>query len=643
MAGPSKKKNPPAKTTFLDSQDILMNAPIGVFISTPEGRFISANPALAAMHGYDSPEDMVGSITNIGRQIYADPQSRETFKALLKKRGKVDNYECRLCRADGTIFWGAVHAEQIRNEDGEGGNYYGFIMDITQRKQDEEALLLTQFAMDRAPDSIIWVDADGKIAYANDAACSSMKFSRQELLGAKIFDIDPDFSAERWEQHKTDLKRQKRMTFEGRHRTKNGRLFPVEITTNYIEYKGRFLGIAFDRDITERKQAEEERRKLQAQLVHAQKMESLGILTGGVAHDFNNLLQAMSTQVQLLQKDPSTISGTADRLKNLEKSIDRAARLVKQMLFFSRKSETTRQPMDLNCEVRETVTILKRTIPRMIHIQMHLDNALWPINADPAQVEQVLLNLGGNAADAMPDGGRLIIETSNATLDTHFARTHLNTEAGDHVLLSVTDTGLGMDSQTLNHAFDPFFTTKEIGKGTGLGLASVYGIVKEHGGHILCYSEPGLGTIFKIYWPALREVARNEPQEVSKADAPREGSETILVVEDDPDIRELTGEGLQSYGYTVLSAASGEEAVALYAEKGPCIDLVVMDLGMPGMGGHRCLQELLRTNPMVKVIIASGYTLSGHGKDALASGAVEFISKPYRLKELATVMRKILG
>jgi two-component system, cell cycle sensor histidine kinase and response regulator CckA len=635
-------ETPSPRIGFPDAQDILNNAPIGIFTSTPQGMFLSANSSLARMYGYDSPQDLIESVSDMTTQIYVDPADREAFVRLLEEHGEVVDHECRFKRKDGTELLASINAHLVRDENGRVKAYQGFTRDITERKQDEDALLLTQFAMDRAPDSIVWVDADGKIAYANDTACSSMGFSREELLDMEVFDIDPDFPRETWEQHKVDLKKRKKMTFEGRHRTKDGRLFPVEVTTNYIEYKGRFLGISFDRDITERKEAEEERRKLQAQLVHAQKMESLGTLAGGVAHDFNNLLQAMSGQVQLLHKDAPMTAAVSDRLKSLEKSIGRAAQLVKQMLFFSRKSETRKQPIDLNREVDDTVAILRRTIPKMIDIEVHLDSELSLINADPTQVEQVLLNLGGNAADAMPDGGKLIIETSNATLDVHFARTHLDTEPGDYVLLSVTDTGLGMDSQTLDHAFDPFFTTKDIGKGTGLGLASAYGIIKDHGGHIFCYSEPGQGTIFKIYWPSLREVAESGSVEDLEADAPPTGAETILVVEDESDIRELTAEGLQAYGYTVLAVASGEEAVDLYAKKGPSIDLVVMDLGMPGMGGHRCLQELLRMNPAVKVIIASGYSAMAQVRRTLDSGAAEYIGKPYRFVDLLAKARAVM-
>ncbi|PTN38901.1 PAS domain S-box protein [Desulfonatronum sp. SC1] len=256
MAQKQSHETPPAQAGFPDAHDILMNAPIGIFTSTPEGKCVFGNETLAEMLGYATPEELFDSATDIARQVYANPDERQEFMRLMQEHGKVVDYECRFRRKDGTEFWASVNAHLVRDEHGRGKAYQWFTWDITKRKQDEEALLLTQFAMDRAPDSIFWVDADGKVAYANDAACSSMGFSQEELLGMELFDIDPDFPRETWEQHKEDLKEQKRMIFEGRHRTRDGRLFPVEVTNNYIEYKGRFLGIAFNRDITERKQAE---------------------------------------------------------------------------------------------------------------------------------------------------------------------------------------------------------------------------------------------------------------------------------------------------------------------------------------------------------------------------------------------------
>jgi CheY-like chemotaxis protein len=297
--------------------------------------------------------------------------------------------------------------------------------------------------------------------------------------------------------------------------------------------------------------------------------------------------------------------------------------------------------VNLNQEVEDAKRILERSIPKMIALELKLAREPWPLFADPVQIEQVLLNLVTNAVAAMPDGGKLMIETSNIVLDEDFVRVHSGSSAGQHVLLTVTDTGCGMDREVLDHIFDPFYTTKELGKGTGLGLASVYGIVQAHGGYIHCYSEPGLGTTFRIFWPA---VDKEDACPVSKPQehALHGGSETILVVDDEPEIRELTQEALEALGYTVKNAANGEEALTVFQDHGRDIALVLLDLNMPGMGGYKCLQELLALDPAVKVVISSGYTANGHGKGVESSGAMGFISKPYQLKELAVMMRKVI-
>ncbi len=399
-------------------------------------------------------------------------------------------------------------------------------------------------------------------------------------------------------------------------------------------------GLAYD--ITERKQAEAEREKMQVQLFQAQKMESVGILAGGVAHDFNNLLQTLGGNIELLLAGKADDHPDAGRLRAALKSIHRAAQLVRQLLLFSRKEGACRVPVDLNREVEGVADMLRRTIPKMVAVEARLDPELWPLLADPVQIEQVLLNLANNAVDAMPDGGTFLIETSNVVLDEVFVRMHPGSVPGSHVLLAVTDTGHGMDKKTLIHVFDPFYTTKTVGKGTGLGLASVYGIVKNHGGSIQCYSEPGQGTVFKIYLPAADGHAPEKGTELKSPLVEGHGQgETILVVDDEPEIRALTREVLEVLGYRAKSAASGEEALEAYRLEE--IDLVLLDLNMPGMGGHRCLQELLRVDPLVKVVIASGYSAEGHGRESLSAGAKGFIGKPYQLRDLEAVIREVLG
>jgi CheY-like chemotaxis protein len=314
---------------------------------------------------------------------------------------------------------------------------------------------------------------------------------------------------------------------------------------------------------------------------------------------------------------------------------------VRQLLLFSRKAESTKRSIELQHEVEHAKKMLERTIPKMVAIQVIMGNRLWAVNADPVQIEQMLLNLGTNAADAMPDGGKLLFELENVILDDNDTMWHPGAQPGRYVLLTITDTGHGMDKETLGKIFDPFFTTKEFGKGTGLGLASVYGIVKSHGGYITCYSEVGRGTTFKIYFPAMDEFERDNSKSTEVESMPK-GTETILLVDDEESIRDVAQQALVNFGYKVLTASSGEQALEILADNPGKIDLVVMDLGMPGMGGHRCLQELLRMDPAMKVIIASGYSADNHVKRSLEHGAVDYLSKPYLLVDLLKAVRAVL-
>ena len=520
--------------------------------------------------------------------------------------------------------------------------------DITKRKQVEEALLESEEMQRRllqtVPDLIVRTDLEGTIIFVNEMAFPGLEnVPESSLSGKNIFSfIAPHDLPRAMENARVRLEKnigpqEYQLVFE------NGAVVDTEVNGAVIrDRENRPLGMVFViRDISERRRAEQKQEKLQNQLLQAQKMESLGTLAGGVAHDFNNLLQAMSGNMELLMRDKSMDHPDANRLKTVTRSMDRAAQLVQQLLFFSRKSGSRRVRVDLNLEIENVAMILERTIPKMIALELHLAPSLWPLFADPVQIEQIMLNLAKNAVDAMPEGGRLIIETSNEELDENFVRSHPGSTAGRYVLLSVSDTGCGMDGETLKHAFDPFFTTKEVGKGTGLGLASVYGIVQAHGGYILCYSESGHGTTFRVYLPfgEMNGAEDGKPQLETPIQG---GSETILVVDDDQEIRDMTREVLESLGYAVQSAVTGEEALEAYKNLGKSIDLVLLDLNMPGMGGRKCLQELLQLDPRAKVIIVSGYTAMGHGRDALSFGARGFIGKPYRFKELAAKLREVL-
>ncbi|MFH1139319.1 MAG: response regulator [Pseudomonadota bacterium] len=490
-------------------------------------------------------------------------------------------------------------------------------------------------------DAIFIHHPNGGFREVNQETVRLLGYSREEFQGLRPGDvIPPGVPDSIWERtsHAVDGVG---FFFETTLKTKDSRLIPVEVNSRATTYKGAPAILSVARDITIRKKMEKEKEELEAQLRQGQKMEAVGVLAGGIAHDFNNLLQIINGYAQILLLDLDGQDQFHKQLMEIQKAGERASRLVKQLLSFSRKTEINRKPIDLNKEVRQIVRILERTIPRMIEIEMRLDDRLWAVNADIYQIGQILLNLGGNAADAMPEGGKMVIETRNIAIREELEPNTLELSPGDYAVLSVSDTGLGMDQDTLGHIFEPFFTTKEVGKGTGLGLASVWGIVKSHGGCVVCESQPGQGATFFVYLPAL--VPEEDVGEEKEVEAPRnKGTETVLLVEDEAPIRDFVSRALERFGYDVLTAGSGEQALGILDGSSKAIGLVLLDLGMPGMGGQKCLAEILRIAPLAKVVIASGYSFGDEVKKAMEKGAVGYIAKPYRLAELIQTVRGAL-
>jgi len=406
-----------------------------------------------------------------------------------------------------------------------------------------------------------------------------------------------------------------------------------------IPGKNEIIGVA--RDITDQKLAEVEKQTLENQLLQTQKMEAVGTLAGGIAHDFNNSLQGILGYIQILLLDMQSDAPGLNKLRQVEASALRAGELTKQLLTFSRKIDSELQPINLNQEVRQFEKLIRRIIPRMIDIELHLQGSLPVINADSSQIEQLLMNLSINARDAMPQGGKLTIETENRVLDEVYCRSHLGTVPGGYVVLSISDNGCGIDKETLRRIYDPFYTTKDLGKGTGLGLSMVYGIVKSHGGYIICHSELGQGTTFKIFFPEIEEVYAKQPGQYEQTKM-KGGTETILLVDDEESLRDLGKMVLRRFGYTVLEASDGEMALEVYAEKKEEISLIILDLIMPGMGGQKCLENILTKDPSQKVVIASGYSTDSSSKDVLQMGAKNYIEKPFQVGKLLTVVRQVL-
>jgi PAS domain S-box-containing protein len=384
-----------------------------------------------------------------------------------------------------------------------------------------------------------------------------------------------------------------------------------------------------------------ERRRLETTLRQAQKMEAVGRLAGGIAHDFNNLLMLIKGYSDLLRDRLPAEETPREYASEIQKAADRASSLTQQLLAFSRKQVLELRVLDVNQVVTSMSKMLPRLLGEDIEVVTRLNSAIGRVKADPGQLEQVLMNLAVNARDAMPEGGRLTIETGECELDDEYVRQHPGARPGRFVMLAVSDTGVGMNTDVRAHVFEPFFTTKAKGKGTGLGLAMVYGIVKQSNGYIWVYSEPGQGATFKVYLPRVEEAAESELRAPATGPPPR-GTETVLVVEDEDGVRRVTREYLEANGYSVLEAQSGAEALAVAEQHAGPLHLVLTDVVMPGMSGRELTERLRRRRPELRVIFMSGYTddaVMHHG--ALAPG-VAFLQKPFARDALARKVREVL-
>jgi nitrogen-specific signal transduction histidine kinase len=394
-----------------------------------------------------------------------------------------------------------------------------------------------------------------------------------------------------------------------------------------------FRGIA--RDVSERKLYEEERSRLQQQLQQAQKMESIGTLAGGVAHDFNNLLMGIQGRTSLMLLDPGSFP-YLEHLKGIESYVQSATGLTKQLLGFARSGKYEPKPTDLNQLIKRENRMFGRT-RKEIHIQEELEENLWTTEIDRGQIQQVLLNIYVNAWHAMPGGGDLYIRTGNIIIDETYNQPY-HVETGKYIKISITDTGTGMDEKTRQRIFEPFFTTREMGRGTGLGLASAYGIIKNHKGFINVYSEKGQGSTFNIYLPASEKDAAKDKKTDEKVII---GTESILLVDDEDMIIEVGGAIIKNLGYQVWDAKNGKDAIEIYEKNHDKIDLVILDMVMPGMGGGEIYDRLKETNPDVKVLLSSGYSINGQATEILERGCNGFIQKPFNLLELSKKLREI--
>jgi PAS domain S-box-containing protein len=492
-----------------------------------------------------------------------------------------------------------------------------------------------------ANDIILLMDQQGSILEANDRAAAAYGYSREELLKMNIRDLrEPSTVADLEGQWASAQERDGYM-FETVHIHRDGTAFPVEVSSRFVQAPGVDMRQHIIRDISERVTAARERKKLEQQLLQAQKMESIGRLAGGVAHDFNNQLTVILGYCDLLlaRSDPAAFE--QPWLSAIRTAGEQAAGLTRQLLAFSRKQVLQPRPLNLNGAIAEAQKLLGRVIGNDIELVTLLDPGLRSITADPIQMTQVIMNLTVNARDAMPGGGRIVIETSNVDLDQQYAAQHPDIQPGAYVMMAVSDTGMGMDAETQRHIFEPFFTTKGPGSGTGLGLSTVYGIVRQSGGWIWFYSEPGQGATFKLYFP--QESGPEQAPAVSIQPKPMtNGTETVLVVEDQDTVRRVTTAILQGQGYRVLDAPGGAQALSASSDFPDRIDLLITDVAMPGMTGLELAQRLLALRPGIRVLYTSGYTANVIVHQGVLDPNVAYLPKPFTPEALASKVREVL-
>ncbi len=780
-------------------RSLFENAVEGIFQTTPEGRYLSVNPALARMYGYSSPAELIEKVEDIGNSVYVDPRRRNEFEKVIDERDFVEAFESQVIRKDGVKIWISESARAVRDASGKIVSYEGTVENITDRKRSEierqvtteivhaisvtdnlgDLLTRVHVALQRVldakncfvalyepstgvfnfpffvdqikpvpPPQMVWRSCAAYV-YRAGRAMSIPPQQYYALAAQEEVEACPNPAAswlgvplratvgsigvlvvQNYEQKDVYTQRDleflstigdqiafaiERKRAEGRIRESEARLrvlieqLPAvlwtidkdlrftsalgaglarlglkpnqivgltlqeyfetsdptflpfaahrravagEPVTFHVEWRngsyachveplrggeGEVLGaICMALDITDRKELEERFRQ-------AQKMEAVGRLAGGIAHDFNNLLMVIQGYADLLTERLAAEDPLRRNAEQIQVASQRATGLTQQLLAFSRKQILAPKVLNIQTVVSDMEKILRRLIGEDIDLETSSQNNLGLIKADRSQIEQVILNLAVNARDAMPGGGRLTIETANVELDSSFTRLPQVLAPGQYVMLAVTDSGVGMDADTQTHIFEPFFTTKEKGKGTGLGLATVYGIVKQSGGYIWAYSEPGHGATFKIYLPRIEEesvsVMRERSQE--SRSIPR-GSEIVLLVEDEKGVRELTREYLEASGYTVIEAENGHAALDLAAAQAGPIDLLMTDVVMPGISGRELAERIVQVRPGIKILYMSGYTdraIVHHG--VLETGAV-LLQKPFTLATLASRIREIL-
>ncbi|MDQ5986407.1 MAG: Sensor histidine kinase RcsC [Syntrophus sp. SKADARSKE-3] len=599
-----------------------------------DGRYISINPGFTRITGY-TEDDIIGK-TALECNIWDNIEDRQKLFAALKKNGEVINVEAAFRMKNGDIRYGLMSASVI---DLNGvPHILNITRDITDRKQVEDALRTSEERFralsENSPDIIYTMNLAGAITYANPSWKRILGHDEESLIGRYFIEFAPENEKRIYRKLFKSIRDDGKFVNNhiGVMLTKDGAERVLSMNTAFHrDSEGHIVSVVGTmKDITEF-------RDMEKKLIHAQKMEAIGTMAGGIAHDFNNLLMGIQgyASLALMNLDPS--DPNYERLKKIEEQVLSGADLSKQLLGFARGGRYEVRPTDINDIIEKTSSMFGRTKKEII-IRRKFRNDLWPVEIDRGQMEQVFMNLYVNAWQAMPAGGEIHLETENIFLNDEQAFP-FSVKLGKYVTITVTDTGMGMDEKTRERIFEPFFTTKGMGRGTGLGLAMVYGIIKGHQGLITVDSEIGHGTTFTIYLPATeKQVAKDKAiiETITK------GTQTILLVDDEKMVLDVNKQLLESLGYRVYEATNGQDAIAIYMEKRNEIDLIILDMIMPGISGGEVFDRVREINPDIKVILSSGYSLAGRAREILDRGCNSFLQKPFQLERLSQKVRELL-
>ncbi len=648
-----KKAERALKVSEEKYRNIFDNAILGIFRSTPEGVYEEVNQEFANIAGYGSPEEMIEAVTDIQKQLYVNPEDRTRIKKALADAGYIKGFETEIYHRNGRHIWIRINAKAVKDETDNIKYLEGTIEDITEHRRVEEALKESERRLKMAQ------EASGAGVWDWDIPSGKIEWSRELFI---LFGLDPDKDKPSFDIWNSVLHPDDKATANSRieYSIKQGtrldsdyRIVLPDGTERWIKALGntkyddtgkplRMSGICLD--ISERKKAEAEKLLMEKQIRQAQKLESIGVLAGGIAHDFNNMLTAIIGNSELALMDISEMSPAVPRLNNINKVAMSAAGLCKQMLAYSGKGFFQMAPLNLNELIREMEQMLTASISKKAKLDLRLDEKIPFIKADLPQVQQILMNLVINSSEAIGDKpGTITIMTRQIKCSGEYLKTFdLIDEMveGVYVCMEISDTGCGMDRETLGKIFDPFFTTKFTGR--GLGLAAVLGIVRSHKGALKIYSEPGRGTSFKIFFPAIESSTGIKKAEIRHGQD-WYGSGTILLVDDDEQIRNVCKKLLERIGFDVITAVDGKDALDVFSRNRDKISCVILDLTMPRMDGKEAYRELMLIDPDIKVIISSGYNEIEVMRSFGEKGPAGFIQKPYQLENMKEELKKVLG